>query len=452
MATSKITTKKNILKNKLYPESTEINEKGHLTIGGYDTVELVKKFGTPLYVVDELTVRAKANEYVTALKKYYNNFLVLYAAKAFACTGIFKLVDNLGLGIDVVSGGEIYLALKTKTNKNNIYFNGNNKSEEELNMAIKNEIENIIIDNFYELELTNKIAKEMNKKVKILIRLTPGIECHTHEYIKTGHLDSKFGFDTDYFEEVINLITQKFDSLHLTGIHAHIGSQIFELKPFADTVDVVFEYFKIAKQKYNIELSELDIGGGIGISYTSKDDPPSIEDWVKTTSEAINKNCNKLNLIPPKLICEPGRSLIGTSGITLYKAGSTKQVPNGRKFVSVDGGMADNPRPITYQAEYTAVVANKMNKSTNHEPVTIAGRYCETGDILVKDILLPKIEPDDIIAVLGTGAYNYSMSSNYNTVPRPACVLVNNGKADILIDREDYNSITSKHRIPEWLN
>ncbi|MBI3589960.1 MAG: diaminopimelate decarboxylase [Candidatus Melainabacteria bacterium] len=434
---------------KLFPMTADINSEGHLTIGDCDTIELVNKYGTPLYVIDEKAFKYKSNEYINSLKKRYQDFLVLYAAKAFACTSVFKIADQIGLGLDVVSGGELYFALKTNVNKKNIYFHGNNKSLEEIDLAISSDIGKIICDNFYELELVQNIAEKRNKNIDILIRLTPGIECHTHEYIKTGHLDSKFGFDLEDYDDVLNFIKTKGKNLLLKGIHAHIGSQIFELKPFADTIDILLEQFKYTKEKHKIELTEINIGGGIGISYTKEDDPITIDKWAEITTSTIKEKCKTLNLKLPKLICEPGRSLIGPSGITLYKAGSTKQVPNGRKFIAVDGGMADNPRPITYQAKYTAVLANKMNSSENMELVTIAGRYCETGDLLIKDILLPEIKAGDIIAVLNTGAYNYSMSSNYNMVPRPACVLVNEGTSEIIIERETYSDLIKSHKTPK---
>ncbi len=429
---------------KLHPITIETTKAGHLMISGLNTVELAKKYGTPLYIIDELTFKHNANEYINSLKKYYNNFLVLYAAKAFACKKIFKIANDLRLGLDVVSGGEIYTALEANFNIKNIYFHGNNKSEEELLFAVKKNIGRIICDNFYEIELLEKIATKFNKKIEILVRLTPGIECHTHEYIKTGHLDSKFGFDLEYLDILIKGLT-KSKNLILKGFHSHIGSQIFEITPFADSVKILLEQFKLIKEKYKLELTELNIGGGIGISYTEDDDPISIDEWAKITTSVIKEHCEKLELTLPKLICEPGRSLIAPAGITLYKAGSIKQVPNGRKYISVDGGMADNPRPITYQAKYTAVVANKTDVKET-EIVTIAGRYCESGDILIKDIELPKIDHNDLIAIFSTGAYNYSMSSNYNLVPRPACVLVNNGKSEVIIERETYEDIITKQK------
>lgn len=434
----------------LYPLDSKINEEGHLVIGECDTVELAKKYKTPLYVIDENTLRIRSNQYLTCLKKYYDNVLVLYAAKAFASTSIFKIINQIGLGLDVVSGGELYLAVQVGFNKDNIYFHGNNKSEEEIESAIELNRGRIVCDNFYELELLQNTAKRLKKQINILIRLTPGIECHTHEYIKTGHLDSKFGFDIEHFNEVLKFLKTKGENLLLKGLHAHIGSQIFELKPFADTAEILLEQFSYAKKEFGLELNELNIGGGIGISYINSDDPIELDEWARVTSNSIKNKCKTANLPLPKLICEPGRSIIGPCGITLYTVGSSKQIPGGKKYVSVDGGMADNPRPITYRAEYTAVVANKMNSRTN-EKVTIAGKFCETGDLLIKDITLPSTDPKDIIAVLNTGAYNYSMSSNYNTTPRPACILVNNGKAEVIIERENYKDLIAKHKIPARL-
>ena len=434
----------------LFPVTSTINSKGHFVLGGCDTVELVSKYGTPLYIIDEETFTYKAGLYISALNKYYKNSMVLYAGKSFASAAVFKIANKLNLGLDIVSGGELFLAYKAGFNKNNIYFHGNNKSKDELELAITKGIGKIVCDNFYELELLQQLSNKKDKITDILIRLTPGIECHTHEYIKTGHLDSKFGFDLEYFDTILNLLTKQYKNLRLYGFHAHIGSQIFEIKPYCDTAEILLEYFEIAKKKYQLELSEINIGGGIGIEYISEDDPISLDNWANEVSKTIKNKCNKSGLNTPKLLCEPGRSIIGPSGITLYQTGSSKQVPNGRKFISVDGGMADNPRPITYQAKYSAFIANKMNER-NVELVTIAGRYCETGDLLIKDIMLPPINSGDIIAVLNTGAYNYSMSSNYNMVPRPACILVKGGNSQIIIEREDYEFISSKHLIPNSL-
>ncbi|MBI3307947.1 MAG: diaminopimelate decarboxylase [Candidatus Melainabacteria bacterium] len=385
----------------MFPITSEVSKKGELMVGGCNTIELAKQYGTPLYVIDKETFASKCNEYLTGFDSLYKNSLILYAGKAFANKAIFSIANELGLGLDVVSGGELYLALKTNFNKENIFFHGNNKQKDELELAIKNKIGRIVVDNYHELTLINELSQKYNQKTNILIRLTPGIECHTHEYIKTGHLDSKFGFDLDERDTLLSLIKNKLQNISLKGFHAHIGSQIFEINSFTDTISILLDEFKYAKSKFNL----------------------------------------------PKLICEPGRSLIANSGITLYSVGSSKQVPNGRKYIAVDGGMADNPRPITYQAKYHAVAANKINEK-DEELVTLAGRYCESGDILIKDIKLPKLNPGDIIAVLGTGAYNYSMASNYNMVPRPACVLVSTGKSEIIIERETYEDLIQKHKLP----
>ncbi len=438
-------------KSEVYPDTIGVTKDGDLTLGGITLSELAKKYETPLYIIDEKTFRRKVQNYTSCIKENYNNYLILYAAKAFAAAAIFRIADNTALGLDIVSGGELYLAEKCNFPKNKIYFHGNNKSKEEIDYVIKNDAAKIICDNFHELDLIQKSASDHKKKVDILIRLTPGIECHTHDYIKTGHLDSKFGFDIEYLDEILKIIKQHEDKISLKGFHSHIGSQIFELKPYSDSIDILLDQYKYAKEKYGFILDEINIGGGLGISYISSDDPVDIEDLAKAVTSKLKDKCNKLNLKLPKLICEPGRSIIGTSGITIYTAGSIKQVPNGRKYVSVDGGMADNPRPITYQAKYTALVANKMNQPEK-ETVTIAGRYCETGDILIQDISLPRISPGDIIAMFGTGAYNYSMSSNYNTIPRPACIIVNEGVAEVIIERENYKDITSKHLIPKRLS
>ena len=431
------------LKSQTFPITAD-SQNGCLIIGQCNTVELANKYGTPIYLIDKETFRSKCLEYINSLKKYYQNFEVLYAAKAFACKRIFKIANELNVGLDVVSGGELHTAIHSGFNVNKIYFHGNNKSPKEIELAVKHSINSIICDNFYELENLISLGKKLQKNINIMLRLTPGIECHTHEYIKTGHLDSKFGFDLVELDNVLSII-KKEKNLTLKGYHAHIGSQIFEIAPFLDTVDILLEKFKHTKNKFDIELSELNIGGGIGISYTSKDDPVTIEDWAKAVSKRITEKCNELSLNLPKLICEPGRSLIANSGVTLYKVGAIKQVPEGRKYVSVDGGMADNPRPITYQAEYTAVIANKISEKPA-EKVTIAGKYCESGDILIKDISLPKVDSGDIIAVLSTGAYNYSMSSNYNLSPRPACILVNEGHSEVIIESENYDDLIKKHK------
>lgn len=439
----------NTVNQSVRPLTAGINEQNHLEIGGCDTVELAKKYGTPLYVFDEQGIREACRQYKKAFSAYPET-TVLFASKAFMTRYICKIMKEEGLGLDVVSGGEIYTAINAGFPMQNCYFNGNNKSEEELELALDCNIGRITVDNFYELELLNSVAKNKNKTVDVLLRLTPGVECHTHEYIQTGHLDSKFGFDIVQLDEAIEKIQNNYSNLCLKGLHAHIGSQIFEKSAYADLVGIVFEQFVRINDKFNMHLTEMNIGGGLGVKYTEEDDPPSIYEIADVILSAFNANLDKYNMSWIKLVIEPGRSIICNSGVTLYKAGSWKQVPEGRKYVAVDGGMADNPRPSMYQAKYEAIVANKANDKSE-EVVTIAGRFCESGDVLIKDTALPKIEPGDIICVFATGAYNYSMASNYNRVQKPAAIVVQNGCSNVIIKRESYQDLISSDLMPEKL-
>jgi diaminopimelate decarboxylase len=433
----------------IMPLTAKINENNHLEIGGLDTVELADKYGTPLYIYDEEGIRTCCRQYKDAFSSYKNTS-ILFASKAFMTKAMCCILKQEGIGLDVVSGGELYTAIQSGFPVSTAYFNGNNKSSEELELAIDSGIGRITVDNFFELALLDSIAKSKNAIVNILLRLTPGIECHTHEYIQTGHLDSKFGFDITQLDEAVELIINEYTNLNLKGLHAHIGSQIFETRIYKDLVGIIFEQFARLNKKFNLELEEMNFGGGLGIKYTENDDPPSIYDISKIILDAVNENMNKYNIKAPKLIIEPGRSMICSSGVTLYTIGSSKQVPDGTKYVAIDGGMSDNPRPSMYQAKYNAILANKANdKST--EKVTIAGRFCESGDILIKDIELPEIEPGDTLCVFATGAYNYSMSSNYNRIQKPAAILVQNGQSDVIIERESYEDIISLDRIPERL-
>ena len=422
----------------------------NLEIGGCNAVELAEKYGTPLYVYDEETIRKSCQGYKNAFSSC-NNVLMLFASKAFMTKAICCILKEEDFGLDVVSGGEIYTAVKSGFPMEKTLFNGSNKSTEELELALDVNVGRISVDNHLELALLDNVAKSKNKKADILLRITPGIECHTHEYIQTGHLDSKFGFDLTQIDEAIELINEQYSNLVLKGLHAHIGSQIFETQVYYDAVEIILEKFSHIREKFGITLEEMNIGGGLGIKYTENDDPPSMNDIADTIIDSLNKNTAKYNFPAPKLIIEPGRSIVCTSGATLYTIGSSKQVPQGKKYIAVDGGMADNPRPSMYQAQYTAIVANKANAEPE-ETVTIAGRYCESGDILIKDVKLPEIEAGDILCVFNTGAYNYSMSSNYNRIPRPAAILVHNGKSDVIIKRESYEDITSLDVIPQRLS
>jgi diaminopimelate decarboxylase len=433
----------------LLPITAEVNNRDCLEIGGCDVTTLVQQFGSPLYILDETTLLTTCNQYNDALKRYYpGQSQVLYASKAWNCLAVCAIAASVGLGIDVVSGGELYTALQAGVSPKKIYFHGNNKSIAELELAIQSGC-TIVVDNWLELQNLVAIAdSNSSEPIKIMLRLTPGIECHTHEYIRTGHLDSKFGFDPNQIEQVFTFLS-KNPALNCIGLHAHIGSQIFERQPHQDLAGVMVEWLDKAT-KYGLQLSELNIGGGLGIRYTQSDDPPSIEEWVKGVCEAVVKACEQQQIPLPKLLCEPGRSLIGTACITAYTVGSTKVVPEIRTYIAVDGGMSDNPRPITYQSRYRAVIANKMSADAT-ETVTIAGKHCESGDIVIKDAELPKTEAGDILVVMGTGAYNYSMSSNYNRLPRPAAVLVNNGEAHLILQRETNEDLIRHDRLPEHL-
>ena len=432
------------------PITTKINEKGNIEIGGCDLVELANKYNTPLYVFDEATIRSMTQSYKKAFEKY-PNIKMMFAAKAFMTKAICKIMQQEGFGLDLCSGGEIYTAKSSGFEMSKTLFNGNNKSYDELNYALECGIETISVDNFFELALLNDIAKSHNKKINILLRITPGIECHTHEYIQTGHLDSKFGFDLTQIDEAIELIKEEYTNLSLIGLHAHIGSQIFEKRVYFDEVGVIFKEIKRIKDKYNIYLHTINLGGGLGIKYTENDSPISVYEIAETIISSIKEHSKKYEIEEPIVYIEPGRSIVGTAGITLYTAGSSKKVPNGKKYQAVDGGMSDNARPSLYQAKYTVEIANNPNGIADEE-VTIAGKHCESGDILAKNIMLPEIEEGDTICFYTTGAYGYSMSSNYNRVLKAAAVLVNNGKSDIIINRQTYEQLCESDVVPERLN
>jgi len=414
------------------PISSEIDESEKLVVGGCQLSELAKKYGTPLYVLDELSLRTACKTYIYSLKKHYpGDSLPLYASKANSSLAICALIASEGFGLDAVSEGELLTAIKGGVKGEKIVFHGNNKSYDELKFAYANNV-TIVLDNYHDIELLKTIASE-KKKVKLMLRFTPGIECHTHEYIRTGHLDSKFGFDPDEVKPVLEEL-KKFEWATLTGLHAHIGSQIFEVQPHADLAGVMADTLKLAKN-IGHPISDLNLGGGLGIKYVQEDNPPSIEKWVEVISKAVVKACRERDLDLPRLMCEPGRSLIANSGLTIYKIGSKKIVPGIRTYLSVDGGMSDNPRPITYQSLYSACLVDKPF-NLNLEKVTIAGKHCESGDVVLKDFSLPSCESGDFLAVFGTGAYNYSMSSNYNRIPRPATVMVHEGCVDLTQRRE----------------
>ena len=433
----------------LKPLTTRTNKAGNLEIGGCDLVELADKYGTPLYVIDEETIRKICADYKEAFKSY-PKVNMMYASKALCTSAISALIADESFGFDAVSAGEIYTIHNAGVDMSKVLFNGNNKSFDELTLAIELGVGRISVDNFFELSLLNEIAKSHNKVIDILLRITPGIECHTHEYIQTGHLDSKFGFDLTQIDEAIELILNDYTNLKLHGLHAHIGSQIFETSIYGDEIEILTKEIARLDEKFGLKLDEINIGGGLGVKYTDKDCPPSTYSIAEIVINRLSECIAKYQIAPPTLFIEPGRSIISTAGVTLYTTGSSKQVPKGKRYVAIDGGMADNARPSMYQAEYSAQIANKPN-SELAQTVTIAGRFCESGDILIKEIKLPEIEEGDILCVYNTGAYNYSMASNYNRVQKPAMVLVNNSQSDIIIKRESLNDLVAHDIIPDRL-
>lgn len=433
----------------LKPITTKINDAGNLEIGGCDLVKLAEKYGTPLYVLDEATIRKICRDYKDAFKGY-PKVNMMYASKALCSSATSALIASEGFGFDVVSSGEIFTVYKSGANMSKVLFNGNNKSYDELSLAIELGVGRISVDNFFELSLLNEIAKSHKKIVNILLRITPGIECHTHEYIQTGHLDSKFGFDLTQIDDAVELIVNDYTNLKLHGLHAHIGSQIFEKSIYGDEIEILVKEIARLDEKFGLKLDEINIGGGLGVKYVEADYPPSTYEVAEIVIKRLYECIEKYKIDAPALFIEPGRSIISTSGVTLYTLGSSKQVPKGKTYFAVDGGMADNARPSMYQAEYDAQIANKPDYELA-QTGTVAGRFCESGDILIKNIKLPEIEEGDILCVYNTGAYNYSMASNYNRVQKPAMVLVNNSQSDIIIKRESLEDLIAHDIIPDRL-
>ncbi|MCR4430685.1 MAG: diaminopimelate decarboxylase [Tepidanaerobacteraceae bacterium] len=424
--------------------TARINELNHLEIGGCDTVDLAKEFGTPLYLMDEEYIRQNCRLYKQTLQRLHRDSEVIYAGKAFLTMGMCKIIEEEGLSLDVVSGGELYCAIRAGFPANRIYFHGNNKSYEELKMAVEYGVARIIVDNFYELEMLKDLAKKWRNRIKILLRITPGIEAHTHDYIKTGQIDSKFGFGLENGHAVMAVEhALSLKGIKLMGFHCHIGSQIFEREPFNMTAEVMLKFISDVREKFGVEIREIDFGGGFGIKYVESDNPLSVEDYLGTLVYSVKTWCEKLNIKIPKILIEPGRAIVGAAGTTLYTVGSIKNIPGIRKYISVDGGMNDNIRPALYGAKYSAIIANKAGKAPE-ERVSVAGKCCESGDMLVWDVELPRVSPGDILAVFCTGAYHFTMSSNYNMLPRPAVVFVKNSCADLMVQRETYEDLLRK--------
>ena len=448
--------KTSFLKNKIHenspnknivPVTTTINSDNNLFIGGCSLEDLVRKYDSPLYVLDEITLRNSCRAYKKALVKYYPGpSLPIYASKANSSIFMSNLIASEGFGLDAVSEGELLTALKGGVPNEKIVFHGNNKSDKEIEFAIKNNIK-VIVDNDHDLKRLEEISNSFNHDIEIMVRFTPGIECHTHEYIRTGSFDSKFGFGIESLGRLFKVIS-KTKHIKLTGLHAHIGSQIFELDPHNDLGKIMVDVILQAKD-FGHNIKELNVGGGLGIKYTEEDDPPSIDEWIKTVSLSVIKACDKNNLNLPILMCEPGRSIVSTAGVTIYKIGSFKEVPGIRTYLSVDGGMSDNPRPITYQSNYSACLVNNPLNSNSKNKYTVAGKHCESGDVLFKELELGDCKTGDLICVFGTGAYNNSMSSNYNRIPKPAAILVCNGEAEIIQKRESPHDLLKYDVLPD---
>ncbi len=425
----------------LFPSTAEISDdRGHLIVGGCDTAELAAEFGTPLYLFDELTLRHKCQEFNTEFGQRYADTTVIYACKAFINKALALIFNEEGLGLDVVSAGELGIARAVDFPLDRAYFHGNNKSAEEIRLALGWNIGHIVVDNFQELAIVDEIAKEQGCKADILLRLSPGVDPHTHKYITTGSVDSKFGFPLARGEEAI-VQALSMANLNLVGLHFHLGSLIFEIEPYQQAIGLILDFAAEMGQKHGFELRELDVGGGIAIQYTLDSPAPPISAYAEAIASNITTKCRQLHLTLPRLIIEPGRAVVGQAGVALYRVGTVKDIPGVRRYVSVDGGMADNIRPALYGAKHEAVVANKMLAKEAGE-VTIAGKFCESGDILVRDINLPSVAAGDIIAIPDSGAYCLSMASNYNASLKPAVVLVKEGKARLIRRRETLDDLT----------
>jgi diaminopimelate decarboxylase len=425
----------------LYPHF-DVNEKGHLTIGGADAIELAKEFGTPAYIIDENVVRARCREYLSAAAKSFGaDALPLYASKALCFTEMYRIAKEEGMGIDCVSSGELYTAKRAGFPAERIYFHGNNKTDFDISFAMDMGVGRFVVDNTEELCAVAKEAERRGIVQGILLRITPGIDPHTHKAVVTGNVDSKFGsaiVTGQAMEIVKKALAEK--SLDLVGLHCHIGSQIFDLEPFSDAADIMVRFIADIKRECSYEIRELNLGGGFGVRYTEDDREISYSDAIADIAKIVRGFCEKNGIRMPRVILEPGRSLVAAAGATLYTVGSVKEIPNFRNYVSVDGGMPDNPRYALYQSQYTALIANKASEPRDYR-ATIAGRCCESGDLLGENMLLQRAERGDILAVLVTGAYNYSMASNYNRLPRPPVIMLRDGEARVAVRRETYEDI-----------
>lgn len=421
---------------------TSINEKGHLTIGGIDAVELAQEFGTPAYILDENTIRENCRTYINAMKKYFGeDSFPLFASKALSFSEIYRIVASEGMGIDCVSPGEIYTAKNVGYPMERAYFHGNNKTDADIEMALDAKIGCFVVDNVEELNALEAACEKRNTTQKILLRLSPGIDPHTHQKVVTGSVDSKFGtaIETGQAMQMVKLALEK-KHLHLAGIHCHIGSQIFDIDPFVSAADIMFSFISDIKKETGHNIEELNLGGGLGVPYVDTDDEVDYEDCIRRMAEQLKISGEKFDIRMPKIILEPGRSIVAAAGVTLYTVGSFKNITGYKSYVSIDGGMPDNPRYALYNSQYTVLIANRANEEKTVK-CTVAGRCCESGDLIAEDIMLQEAQRGDILAVLVTGAYNYSMASNYNRIPRPPIVMVRDGKARLVLKRETFEDL-----------
>lgn len=425
----------------LFPH-LDVNKEGHLTVGGMDTVALAKEFGTPAYLLDENVIRAQCRIYRDAAKRYFGeDAFPLYASKALCFTGVYRIAAEEGLGVDCVSGGELYTARRAGFPAERIYFHGNNKTDNDLEDALDMGVGTIVVDNRDELDALDRLAARRKKVQRILLRITPGIDPHTHKAISTGSVDSKFGsaIETGQAMEIVRAALLK-KNVRLVGLHCHIGSQIFDVQPFADAADIMVRFIADIRQKLGYEIDELNLGGGLGVPYTEYDRRIDYADAIRQIGEIVTGYCREHGIKLPKVILEPGRSLVAAAGVTLYTVGSVKEIPGFKNYISVDGGMPDNPRYALYQSQYTALIANRAKEPRDYR-ATIAGRCCESGDLIGENMEIQHAKRGDILAVLVTGAYNYSMASNYNRIPRPPVILIRDGKASVAVRRETYEDL-----------
>ena len=419
-----------------------VNTKNHLMIGSHDTVDLAREYGTPLYVLDEDLIRKNCREYKEAIETYFDgNGLVLFASKALCTMHTARITAEEGLGADVVSGGELYTLYKAGFPMEKVFFHGNNKTPDEIELAITYGVGHMVVDNRFELDLINKFAGAKGIVQNVLFRIKPGIDAHTHDFVKTGQIDSKFGFALENGEAIqIHRYASTLTNIRIDGVHCHIGSQIFDVDPFCEAAKVMINFIADLYESLSLKIKILNLGGGFGIKYVAEDDPLPPTEYIKKVAETVKDIAKQRNIDLPFLVFEPGRSIVATAGITLYTVGCIKKIENIRTYVSVDGGMSDNPRYILYGSKYSAVVANNASAELV-APITIAGKCCESGDLIQENIMMPEIQVGDTLAVLSTGAYNYSMASNYNRIPRPPIVAVRGSEKKLIVKRETYDDL-----------